>query len=145
MQVSCSCDVHHRCALGFVEDAIPRAGANGARTIMHQVTCPNSALHAVHQEVDLRPLRQQIRGLGRSANTTERTIGASVTAAEIHLNRRSTTSTETIELLRSAAERGEEGMWGDWRGRAPQQRRVETPCAACGRPVLGCHRFAFAG
>ena len=35
MQVPCSCDVHSRCALGFVEDAIPSGRANGARTITH--------------------------------------------------------------------------------------------------------------
>ena len=64
VQVSCSCNVHRRCALRFVEDAIPRAMANGARTITHQATCPNPTLHAVHQKVDLRLLLQQIRGLG---------------------------------------------------------------------------------
>ena len=81
VQVPCSCDVHRRCALGFVEDAVPRARANGARTITHYVTRPNPALHAVHQEVDLRLLLQQIPGLGKSADTTEeKAIGARVTA-----------------------------------------------------------------
>ena len=43
-QVPCTCDVHHRCAIGFCEDAIPRARfVGGAR----QVTCPNPALHEV--------------------------------------------------------------------------------------------------
>lgn len=32
---SCSCEVHCLCALGFAEDASPRAMSNGAR----QVTC----------------------------------------------------------------------------------------------------------
>ena len=44
----CCCDVHRRCALGFVEDAILRARANEAGTVTHQVTCPNPALHEVH-------------------------------------------------------------------------------------------------
>ena len=111
--------------------------------------CPNPALHAVHQEVDLRPLLQQIRGLGRSANTAEeRAIGARVTAAELRVNRRSTTSTGTIHLSLSAAERGEEDTWRDWHGRVHQQPQVEAPCGACGacgEPVLDRHSFAFAG
>ena len=49
---------------------------------------------AVHQEADLRPVLQQIRDLGLSACTAEeRLIGARVTAAELRLNRRSTTPT----------------------------------------------------
>ena len=53
VQVPCSCDVHRRCALGFVEDAIPRDRANGARTLILQVMCSNLALHKVDQEVYL--------------------------------------------------------------------------------------------
>ena len=70
VQVSCSCDVHRRNTLGYAKDVIPRPRADGARTITHQITCPNPALHAVH-EVDLRPLFQQIRCLGRLASTAE--------------------------------------------------------------------------
>ena len=78
--MSCSCDVHRRCALGFCEDAIPRARTFGGA---HLVTCPNPALHEEHQEVDLHPRLQQIRALGRSVNTTEeREIRDRVTAAE---------------------------------------------------------------
>ena len=68
VHVSCSCDVHRICIRGFVEDATPRGRAYGADTITHQVTCPSPALHAVHQEVELQPLLQQIRGLGRSTD-----------------------------------------------------------------------------
>ena len=80
----------------------------------HEVTRPNPTLHAVYQTVDLRPLLSQIRGLGRSADTPEeRAIGATVTAAELRLNMRSTTPTGMIALSTSAAERGEEDMWED--------------------------------
>lgn len=33
VHVHCLCDVHDRCALGFVKYTIPRARANGARTL----------------------------------------------------------------------------------------------------------------
>ena len=75
-QVPCSCDVHRRCALGFVEDAISRDRVSGASTLTYQVTCPNPALHEVHREVDLQSLLQQICGVGRSADTAERAIRA---------------------------------------------------------------------
>ena len=145
-QVSCSCDVQRRCALGFVQDVIPRARANGACTITHQVTFPHPTLHALHQEVDLQPLFQQIRGFGRPADTVEdRAIGANITAAELRFNRRFTTPIGPIRLSRSAAERGEEDIWGDWRGTAPRQPQVEAPCGAYGKPAIDRHRFAFAG
>ena len=35
-------------------------------------------------------------------------------------------------------------MWGDWRGRAPEQPQEKAPCGACGEPGLDRHRFAFA-
>ena len=35
VQVSCSFDVHHRCALSFTKYAIPQPRANEARTITH--------------------------------------------------------------------------------------------------------------
>ena len=133
VRMPCSCDVRRRCALGFVEDAIPRSRANEARTITHQVTCPNPALHEVQQDVDLHGLLQQIRGIGRSTDTAEeRAIGARVTVAELRLNRRPTTPTGTIDLSRNATERGEEDIWGGWRGTAPQQAQVETPSGAYG-------------
>lgn len=104
--------LHRRCALGFAEDTTPRARANEACTITHQATCPNLALHKVHQEVDLHPLLQHIRGLGRSADTAEeREIGARVAAAaELRLNRRSIIPTGTIDLSRDATGRGEGGI-----------------------------------
>ena len=72
LQVPCSCNVHHRFALGLCEDAIPRARTFGG---VRQVTCPSRALHKEHQEVDLHPLLQQIRRIGRSVDTTgERAI-----------------------------------------------------------------------
>ena len=111
MQVPCSCDVHRRCALGFAEDAIPRARANEARTITHQVTCSNPALHEVNQEMDLHALLQQIRGLGRSADTAkERAIWTRVTAVELRFNRRPIALTGKIDLSRNATERGEEDI-----------------------------------
>ena len=89
MQMSFSCEVHRRCALGFVEDAIPRARINGVRTVTYQVTCSNPALHEVHQEGYPHLLLQQIQGLGGPTDTAEeRAIGARVVAAELRLNRR---------------------------------------------------------
>ena len=126
--ISCSCEVHRRCALGFVEDATPRARINGVRTVAYQVTCPNPASHELRQEVDLHPLLQKLQGLGGPTGTAEeRATDATVVAAEVHLNRRSTTATETIDLSRSATERGEEDIWGDWRGMALELSLVEVP------------------
>lgn len=51
-------DVHCRRALASIEDVIPRVKASRARTCTHKVTCPNPALHTVHQEVDLHPRLQ---------------------------------------------------------------------------------------
>ena len=120
VQVPCPCDVHRRCALGFVEDAIPRARVTGATTLTSQVTCPNPSVYEVHREVGLKSLLQQIRGGGRSADTAERAIRARITAAELLLSRRSTTLTGAIDLSRCAAERGEEDIREDWRGTIPQ-------------------------
>ena len=55
VQVSCSCDAHHRRPLGFCEDAIPRTRTF---TGVHQVRSPNPARHEEHQEVDLHRLLQ---------------------------------------------------------------------------------------
>ena len=133
-QISCSCEVHRRCALGFFEYSTPQARTNGVRTGTYQVTCP--ALHEVHQEVDLHPLLQRIGGLaGPAGKGKERAIDASVAAAELRLNRRSTTTTETIELSRSAAERGKEDVRGYRCGTAPQQTQMKAPCGACGQQV----------
>ena len=120
VQMPCSCDVRRRCALGFVEDAIPRARVTGATTLTSQVTCPNPSVYEVHREVGLKSLLQQIRGVGRSADTAERAIRARITAAELLLSRRSTTLTGAIDLSRCAAERGEEDIREDWRGTIPQ-------------------------
>ena len=96
--------------------------------------------------MDLHPLLQQIRGVCRSADTVEeRAIGVRVTAAELRLNRRPITPTGTIDLSKNATERGEEDIWGDWRGTAPQQAPRETPCGACGEQIIDRHRFAFEG
>ena len=106
VQVSCSCDAHRCCALGFCEDAIARARTFGG---VHLVACPNPALHEEHQEVDLHPLLQQIRALGRSVNTTEEhKIRARVTAAEQRLLRRAHITPEVVDLSRNLTERGEE-------------------------------------
>ena len=110
VHVPCSCDVHRGCALGFVEHAISRPRVNGASTLTYQVTCPNPTLHEIHREVDLQSLLQQIRGVGRSADTAEeRAIRARVTAAELRPSR---TPTGSGDLSGSAAERGEEDILG---------------------------------
>ena len=142
VQVSCSCDAHRRCALGFCEDAIPRARTFGG---VHLVTCPNPALHEEHQEVDLHPLLQQIRALGRSVDTTEEhEIRARVTAAEQRLRRRAHITPEVVDLSRNLAERDEEDHHGEWRGTIPQQ-HVQAPCGVCGRHLEDDQRFAFGG
>ena len=100
VQVSCSCDVHRRWALGFYEDAIPRARfvGGGAR----QVTSPNLALHEAQQDVDLHPLLQQVLTLGRSADTpNERAIRSRVAAAELRLRGRTHLEPEWVDLSRS--------------------------------------------
>lgn len=136
MRVSCSYDVHRRCALVFTEDATPRAMANGAHTLAHQATCPNPGLHAVHQEVVLHTRLEQIRGLGGSVHTAqERATDVRVPVAELHISRRSTIPTGTIDLSRSATERGEENIDGGWRGSTPQQPQMETPCGFCGAKI----------
>ena len=90
------------------------------RTVTYQVTCPNPALHEVHQEVDLHPLLQQVQDLGGPADTAEeRAKDVKVALAGLRLNRRSTAATETIDLSRGAVERGEEDIRGDCRGTAP--------------------------
>ena len=146
LQVPCSCDVHPRCALGFV-DTIPRARINGASTLTYQVTCPNPALYEVHREVDLQSLLQQIRGVSRSADTAEeRAIRARVTAAELHLSRRFTTPAGAVGLSRSAAERGEEDIRGDGRGTIPQLPEMKAPCRASGEHIIiELQRVHFSG
>ena len=141
VQVSCSCDAHRRCALGFCE-AIPRAGTFGE---VHLVMCPNPALHQEHQEVDLHPLLQQIRALCRSVNTTEEhEIRARVTAAEQRLRRRAYITPEVVDLSRNLTERDEEDHHGEWRGTIPQQ-QVRAPCGVCGRHLEDNQRFTFGG
>ena len=141
MQVSCSCDVHRRCPLGFCKDPIPRVRfVGGAR----QVTCPNPSLHKV-QEVDLHPHLQQISTLGRSADTPdERVITSRVAAAELRLRSRTHLEPEGVDLSRSATERGEEVLQGEWRGTIPQP-HADTPCASCDRHMEDDERFAFSG
>ena len=142
VQVSCSCDVHRRCALGFCEDAIPRARTFGG---VHLVTCPNPALHEEHQEVVLHPLLQQSRALGRSVNKTEEhKIRARVTAAEQRLRGRAPITPEMVDLSRNLTERDEEDYHGERWGTIPQQ-QVRAPCGVCGRHLEGDQRFAFGG
>ena len=82
MQVSWSCDAHRR------------------RT-------KDPALHVVHEGVDLHPLRQPISSLNGPADTLEeRATHARGTAAELHPSRRLTTAGGTVNLSRSATEKG---------------------------------------
>lgn len=98
VQVSCSCDGHRRYSLSFVEDAMPRAGFNGARTFTRQVMCPNSPLHAVHQEVDLHPILSSVFSADQTDTVEERDIDGRVAAAELHLFRGSSIPTGTEDL-----------------------------------------------
>ena len=131
VQVSCACDVHQRCALGFCEDAIPRAKTFGG---VHLVTCPNPALHEAHQEVDLHPLY-----------TTEGyDIRARVTTDEQRLRRRDHITPEMVDLSRNLTERDDEDHHGEWRDTIPQQ-QVRAPCGVCGRHMEDDQRFDFGG
>lgn len=113
VHVSWSCDVHHRFALGFAEDTIPRGRANGARTLTRQVTCPNPALHLAHQEVGLHTLLRQIRGLAGSADTAEeRATYSRVTEAKLSFFRRFTTPTGMVDMSNDT-DRGAEDLGGD--------------------------------
>ena len=99
---------------------LSRARPNVACTLTCHTACPILALYAMHQELDLHPLLQQIRGLGGSADMVrERAIDDRVTAAELRLSRRSTTPTGTADSSRSATERGEEDIDGEWRWHDP--------------------------
>ena len=142
MQVPCSCDVHRHCALGFREDAIARARfVGGAR----HVTCPNPALHEVHQEVDLHPLLHQVRTIGMSVDTPdERAIRNRVTTAELCLRSRTHVAPERVDLSRSATERNEEDRFEEWRGTAPQP-QADAPCGVCNRHMEDGERFVFSG
>ena len=62
-------EVHRRCSLGFVEDAMPRDIPNGAGARARQVICPNTAPHAMDQELGLHLLLERNCGPGRSAET----------------------------------------------------------------------------
>ena len=140
--MSYSSDIHRRCALGFCEDAIPRARTFGG---VHLISRPNPVLHEEHQEVDLHPLLQQSRALGRSVNTTEeREIRDRATAAEHRLLRRAHITPKMVDLSRSVTERDEEDHYRDWRGTIPQQ-HVRVPCGVCGRHLEDDQKFAFGG
>ena len=107
--------------------------------------CPNPALHEEQQEVDLHPLFQQIRALGRSVDTAEdRATRDRVTAAELRLMGRVYMTPETVDSSRSATERGEEDIQGEWRGTTPQP-QAQTPCGVCNRHMEDDQRFAFGG
>lgn len=85
MQVSCSCDVGRRCALGFCEDAILRARFVGrARQVTQHAPEPCSTRGS--KRGGPTPLLQQVDTIGRSVNTQgERAIVSRVNAAEIRL------------------------------------------------------------
>ena len=141
MQVPYSCDVHRRCALGFCEDSIPQARfVGGAR----HVTCPNPALHEVHQEVDPQTL-VQVRAVGRTADAPdERAIRNRVTVAELRLQSIAHIAPERVDLSRSATERNEEDLFGEWRGTTPQP-QAEAPCGVCDRHVEDDERLVLSG
>ena len=61
--------------------------------------------------MDLHLLLQQVRALGRSMDTAEeRATRDRVAAAELRLKGRVQITPETVDLSRSATERGEEDM-----------------------------------
>lgn len=129
VQVSCSCDVHGRCSLGFCEDALPRARYVGGAG---EVTFPKQALREEQDQVNMYPLLQQLRALGRSADTTEeRVIRERVSAGELRPRRRTHTCPERVGLSRGATERGEEDLRGE-RGTTTHP-RVQSPCGVCDR------------
>lgn len=120
-----------------IEDATLRAIANGARTLTRHVAYPNAPPRTVHPEVDLYTRLEQIHALGDSADTAEETvIDVRVAVSELHLFRRPTTPTGTVDLSGSATEGGEEDIDGGWRGTTRQQPQVQTPCGSCAMKVF---------
>ena len=106
---------------------------------------PKTRLCTVRQEVDLHPLLQQVLTLGRSANRPDGRVTASrVAAAELRLRSRTHLEPEGADLSRSATERGEEDLQGEWLGAIPQP-QADTPCASCDRHMGDDERFAFSG
>lgn len=141
MRVPCSCDVKRRYALGFAEDASAQAMSSGAR----QVTRPNRALHTVHRYVNLRPLAQHIRSLGKSVNTTEeRAIRDEATAAEHRLLNRTHASPKTVDLSRGATERGAENIAEDWRARPLNNHKCRHRAGSMSHMGYS-KRFTFSG
>lgn len=101
MHVSCSCDLHHHCDIGYVEDAFPRARLNGSRW----VACPNQIWHDGGQGVDVRPFLQQVRSLGRSTSATDESAMRDRIVNADHLLQNATSKPpETMDFSRCATE-----------------------------------------
>ena len=108
VHASCSCDVHRRCTLGFVEDAISRARADGARTLTPQVTSPNPALMRCTKRWTCTSFSTDPWFSGWADTAEEKAIDARLTETELRLSRSSTTLTGTVDLSRSANKRAED-------------------------------------
>ena len=90
-------------------------------------------------------LLQQIRALRRSVDkAVENATRDRVAAAELRLMRRVQITPETGDLSRSATERGEEDVQGEWRGTTPQP-QAQVSCGACTKHMEDDKRFAFGG
>ena len=102
-------------------------------------------LHEVRQEVDLHPILQQIRAIGRTADTPDdRAIRNRVTAAELRLRSRTHIALKRADLSRSTTERNEYDLFVEWRGTAPQP-QANAPCGVCLRHMEDDERFVFSG
>ena len=66
VRVVCSCCLHRRCTLGFLEDSAH--AKNGSTTI----TCLNPASHSARQRITLGPLVAQIRNTLNASSLADR-------------------------------------------------------------------------
>ena len=68
VRVVCSCSLHLRCTLGFVEDSAH------SRTGSTTITCPNPASHSARQHITLGPLVALIRITLNTSSLADRVI-----------------------------------------------------------------------
>ena len=115
VRVVCSCCLHLRCALGFVEDSAH--SRNGSTTI----TCPNPASHLARQHITLGPLVAQIRN---NLNASSLADGVVLTGRVLQTRRflpEATTAQEVVDLTRVATTIREADADEDGRGASAPQ------------------------
>ena len=137
VRVVCSCCLHLRCALGFMEDSAH--GRTGPTTI----TCPNPASHSGRQHITLGPLVVQIRITLNATSLADTVImtGRVLQAQRLFLE--ATTAQEVVDLTRVTTMRGETDADEDGRGAYAPQQNIRMPCRVCGENMERRDRFGF--